>query len=282
VHYRAAEPTRHLESSLARQEQSRSYQSDQVTSDGNTSSVPITGNSQRLSPESPADYRIRYLRTNHALYGTASRPYLLIGTSLSNEAQEPFIFLALITCEGRGMPARLAWFLDPLSYKLQKLHHESRNTFVTWTHAIALAPICKEYVEGNMHEHQLSPSELHDLRKTMDHQLKHHPNLVNCFNDLHLANARFDFEWQREATYRDIDRVLGNSESCLDLKCRLLELLKEGFLKARGDSRYHFPISRSNRLPRNNGKLHPPVSDCEAQTGTVIPFEPSVHRLRSV
>lgn len=43
-----------------------------------------------------------------------------------------------------------------------------------------------------------------------------------------------------------------------------------------------FPFSRGNRLPHNDGKLHPPISDCETQTGTVIPFEPSVHWMRSV
>lgn len=116
----------------------------------------------------------------------------------------------------------------------------------------------------------------------MDHQLKHHPNIVDCFKDLHLADARFEFEWQRENTYRDIDRVLGDSESCLDPKCRLLELLKEGLFKAKGDSSYYFPISRGNRLPRNDWKLHPRISECEAQTGTVIPFEPSVNWLRGV
>ncbi|CAJ0548108.1 Ff.00g048620.m01.CDS01 [Fusarium sp. VM40] len=227
VHYRVVEPTRHLESSIARQQQARPYQSDQVTSEGNNSSVPITGNSQRLSPGSPADYRIRYLRTNHSLYGTASRHYLFIGTSLSSQAQEPFIFLTLITCDGKGIPARLAWFLDPLSYKLQRPYHKNRNTFVTWTQATAVASIGKEYVEGDMHGHQLSPRELCNLRKTMDHQLNHHLNLVDCFKDLHLADTRFEFEWQRENTYRDIDRVLGNSESCLDPECRLLELLKK-------------------------------------------------------
>lgn len=145
-----------------------------------------------------------------------------------------------------------------------------------------MAPIGKEYVEGDMHWHQLSPRELCNLRKTMDHQLNHHPKLVDCFKDLHLADARFEFEWQRENTYKDIDRALGNSEPCLDPKCRILESLKGGVLKAKGDFSYYLPISRGNRLPRNGGKLHPPISDCEAQTGTVIPFEPSVHWMRSV
>ncbi|KAM0252453.1 hypothetical protein ACHAP5_001100 [Fusarium lateritium] len=235
-------------------------------------------NGKQICLGSPPDSDIVYLLTNHSVYGPGARPYIDYGTITLEDGREFLLFQTLTSRGGKGIRGRLEWFLEHSSYRIQQSHYNLRNAFVTWTQAIKVEPKGKNYVQGTVSKYQLSPAEMVNLKKAMDHAPAYHPKLVDLFVRLHHSAAKFESEGKRQDFYIEAESILNDRESCPGFGCRLLKNLKDGLQRAKSDEKTYFPIEPGHEPKFDNRKLHPPVAVCEYLTGEVTPYSPVAPR----
>ncbi|KAF4966623.1 hypothetical protein FSARC_5708 [Fusarium sarcochroum] len=192
---------------------------------------------ERLYLDNQNLFEIKYLLTNHSIYGTGARKYLYWQTASSNRGHKCLVFLTFITRSGRSTHKSRHWFLDAISYKLKQ-----NGEFVTWTQAIAATPGGRNYIEGVKADSNLSGEELERLKEKMHHLITCHPKLMAFFCKQHHNDLVFTSEWKRRETYWRIDNILYDSESCSHPKCGLLKILQGKFSDARRNEDHYFPI----------------------------------------